>query len=83
MSLIDGEQLLGTTMVVNGAHVAAGSAVVKSAATASGLTAYKFTAAYTLVWHGAHIAFKRNQTYILDAAEATALLAASAPMVAQ
>lgn len=80
MSSLDGEQFIGATIVINGAHVSGTTAIIKAAAPAN--TAYTFTKAYSVMYRGQHISYVKSRTYILSADVKALLLAASAPMVA-
>jgi hypothetical protein len=80
MANYTGDQQTTTAIVVNGAHVNASLAAVKAAAPAS--STYQFTAAFAIHFNGTNLAFLKGKTYVLDATEKAALLAASAPMTA-
>jgi hypothetical protein len=75
------DQLRTTTYgVLNGVHTQLTAAAIKSSHPANSV--YTFAKSYTFSWRGAHLQYRRGQSYHLDAALKAALLAVSAPMTA-
>lgn len=74
------DQPITQYVMVNGARIAATAATMKTLHAAS--TVYTFTRSASYSINGAHMAFRKGQSYSLSAPVLAALLAASAPMVA-
>ena len=79
MSAIDEEQYLSGAIVVNGLTQPATAANVRAAQPA-GDTTYTFTNAFTMVYAGQHLTYRKGQTIHVTPALLTALQARSAPM---
>ena len=80
MSAIDEEQYLSGSIVVNGVHQPATAIAMRSVQPA-GSTTYTFSNAFTLLYAGQHLSYRKGQTIHVTAALLAALQARSAPIV--
>ena len=74
------QQITTAYVMVNGARTPATAATMKALHAAA--TVYTFTRSISFAVNGAHLAYRKGQSYSLTPAVQAALLAASAPMTA-
>ena len=81
MAIYTGDQQTGNTVCIAG-QVARQDAATLKVSVPAGHTTYTFTDGFAAVTRGAHLTFRKGQSYHLLAADVASLQALSAPMVA-
>lgn len=79
MSVLDEEQYVAGSVIVNGSLMAATPATMRAVQPAGMLT-YTFGAPFLAVWRGQHVSYRKGQTVHLDNATKTAWLALGASL---